>query len=273
MKRDSLQRVHQESQANEANKIDLRNEIQEQYGKHPAPWFSWVFDALDLPAGSRILELGCGTGQLWQDNRARIPAGWKISLADTDQDMLYKARANLKGVRRAKTFIQVDGQAIPCAPESFKAVLAVGVLDLLPDLRQALGDIWRVLRPGGLFIATAGGRGHLKELEDLLRPFLPPETAQIIGGQEKRFGLENGEQLLAPFFEGITRRDYRDRMVFQQLQPVLDYVFSEQQVLWSLPLNRLGEFVQQIKREIAQKGAFRVTVRKGVFIARKPSGA
>jgi ubiquinone/menaquinone biosynthesis C-methylase UbiE len=253
----------------EANKIDMRNEIQEQYGKQAIPWFCWVFDALDLPKGSRLLELGSGTGTFWQENKARMPAGWKILLTDQDADMVQSAKANLAAFRRKFRFTRTDSQAIPFPSESFDAVLAIGLLDLVPDLQQALSEIWRVLRPSGTFIATAGGKGHLQEMEELLRVFIPAQQAEQLGGSEERFGLENGEGLLAPFFEDIVRRGYNDRMVFTELQPILNYMFSERGIIWSMPLDKLGVFVHQVKLKLAQKGSLEVTVRKGLFTARK----
>jgi glycosylphosphatidylinositol transamidase (GPIT) subunit GPI8 len=136
-------------------------------------------------------------------------------------------------------------------------------------LNQALGEVWRILRPAGKFYATAGGKGHLQELEYLLEPFLAEHLASQLGGREDRFGMENGEKLLAPFFENVRRCKYNDRLVFNHLTPVLDYVLSEQYVVWSMTLDQLESFVQRVKNSLDQNGKIRVTVRKGIFVARK----
>jgi hypothetical protein len=98
---------------------------------------------------------------------------------------------------------------------------------------------------------------------------LPGEIIQCLGGQDARFGLENGEKLLSPYFETIARRDYEDRLVFTELSPVLNYVLSEHEIAWSMPLSRLGEFVQHVKRALARSGQISVTVRKGIFVGQK----
>jgi ubiquinone/menaquinone biosynthesis C-methylase UbiE len=186
--------------------------------------------------------------------------------------MVQRARTNLKGARprpRMRRFLEVNCQALPFISERFDTVLAIGLLDLVPDLDRALNEARRVLRPDGQFIATAGGKGHLQELETLLQPFLPDKIVQCLGGQEDRFGLDNGEQLLSPYFKKIVRRDYNDQLVFTELSPVLDYILSEQEIAWSMPLSRLDEFFHHVKRELAQSGQIAVTVRKGVFVARK----
>ena len=183
--------------------------------------------------------------------------------------MLQKAQTNVSNIPRRTGFLNLDGQALPFPNESVDAVLAVGVLDLVTDLDQALSEIWRVLRPSGQLIATAGGKGHLQELEDMLSPFLPPGIAETLGGYEERFGMENGEALLAQYFKEVVRYDYPDQLVFTDMEPILDYVLSEQAIAWSIPLSNLGEFVRRIKRNLNQHGRLIVTIRKGLFVARK----
>lgn len=253
----------------DTNKLDLRNEIQEEYSTRPVAWPAWVFQAIQLPDDSRVLEVGSGTGSFWQQNAARIPPRWEITLTDQSMAMAQRARSNLNRSRPFMRFMDVDCQALPFPNQRFDAVLAIGVLDLVPDLDQALREIWRVLLPSGQLIASAGGKGHLRELENLLRPFLPEEVVQHLGGQEDRFGLENGQQRLSPYFKAITRRDYTDQLVFTELAPVLDYVLSEQEIAWSMPLSQLAEFVQCVERALAKTGQLSVTVRKGIFVVKK----
>jgi len=259
----------QESSSADTNKLDLRNEIQEEYSTHPVPWPEWVFQSLDLLEDSRVLELGSGTGSFWQHNTGRIPLRWKNIITDQSIDMVRQARSNLTSVRPTMRFLEVDSQALPLPAEHFDAILAIGLLDLVPDLNQALSEAWRVLLPYGQIIATAGGKGHLRELEDLLRPFLPEDVVQQLGGQENRFGLENGEERLSPYFEKITRHDYNDRLVFTELSPVLDYILSEQEIVWAMPLSHLGKLVHHVKLALARSGQLTVTVRKGIFVGQK----
>jgi ubiquinone/menaquinone biosynthesis C-methylase UbiE len=267
-----IEKVRETAQASgsaDANKLDLRNEIQEEHRTHPMPWSEWVFQSIKLFDKSRVLELGGGTGTFWQKNASHLPHHWKILLTDQSMDMIRQAQANLSASRSPIRFLSVDSQSLPFPDERFDAVLAVGLLDLVPNLDQALREVWRVLLPSGQIIATAGGKGHLHELENLLRPFLPEEVVQQLGGQEDRFGLENGEKLLSPHFRSIVRHDYNDQLIFTELSPILDYILSEQAIVWSMPLNHLGEFVQQVKHALAKSGHITVTVRKGVFVAKK----
>lgn len=258
-----------ESAFRDTNKVDLRNEIQAEYGSQPVPWFDWIFDSFDLLNHSQVLELGCGSGSFWKDNETHLPKGWNIFLSDLTPDIVRGAKANLETVPRRFHYLDVDSQSLPFPAESFDAVLAIGLLDLVPDLNQALSEIWRVLRPGGQFLASAGGKGHLHELEERLIPFIPKEVGETLGGKENHFGMENGETLLAPYFEEVVRLKYNDQMVFNNLQPILDYVLSEQAIVWAMPLDKLGKFVQSIKQELVQHSVIDVTIHKGLFIGKK----
>jgi SAM-dependent methyltransferase len=224
--------------------------------------------ARSFQAPVRVLELGCGTGAFWLENRARIPQGWQIWLSDQSMNMVNSARSSLAKKRKVRCLLD-DAQSLPFPDESFDTLLAIGLLDLVANLPQALQEASRVLRPGGVFIASAGGKGHLHELEELLRPFLDPGMADQLGGNEKQFGLENGEDLLAPYFDTVECHVYADTLVFHDPQPVLDYIFSEQNIVLTMTLSGLAKLFQQIKCRLARDGSIRVTVRKGIFIARK----
>lgn len=262
----------QAEQAGEANKIDLRNEIQEEFRSRAVPWFRWVFDHLDLPRGARILELGSGSGTLWQENQNRLPRSWQVTLSDRSRGMLRAARENLDP-GRVNGFLCLDGQSLPFPDGSFDAVIAIGVFDLIPNVSQAIRETARVVHPSGQLITSAGGRRHLKEMETLIQPFLPEGKAELLGGDEDQFGLENGAQMLSDAFQHVTRSDYQDRLVFRSIQPILDYVLSEDMIMESMTLQQLSRFLQHLKEHIAQQGQVDVSVQKGLFIARKNSHA
>jgi SAM-dependent methyltransferase len=101
-----------------------------------------------------VLELGAGTGRLLLP-LAR--AGARVTGIDRSRPMLARARARLRRLppsARAR-LVQGDIRALPFPPASFGAVIAgYGILQSLlddADLGAALGDVARVLRPGGRF--------------------------------------------------------------------------------------------------------------------------
>jgi len=104
-----------------------------------------------LPArgdGMRILDVGCGTGH----HMARLKArGFIVAGVDGSDEMLRHARANNPGAQIEKS----DVENIPFDAGQFDFVLCVEVLRYLPDFSKCVGEMARVLKPGGTCLATA----------------------------------------------------------------------------------------------------------------------
>lgn len=100
------------------------------------------------PGSERILDLGCGTGQL---TKALSLRGYKTTGIDISRAMILRARALAPDV----TFEVANASAMPFSANSFDA--AVSLFDTLnhltrQELPKALSEINRVLRPGGLLV-------------------------------------------------------------------------------------------------------------------------
>ncbi len=110
-----------------------------------------VFDLLDPRPGMHILELGPGTGRLLTRIRGAVaPSGLAVG-AD-----LSPVMARLAHERSGAPTVIADGRRLPFADGVFDGAASCFVLDLIPasDLPQVLGELHRVLRPGGR-LATA----------------------------------------------------------------------------------------------------------------------
>lgn len=103
---------------------------------------------LDLPPGSRVADAGCGPGHLAVALAAR---GLRVFAVDTSPAMLQRARERLAAVSGAAgDGLQVASiERTPYADGSFDLVCSAGVLEYLPRDAEALGEVRRILRPGG----------------------------------------------------------------------------------------------------------------------------
>ena len=104
-----------------------------------------------IPAKIRdmeVLEIATGPGLL---AKHVAPAAKRMIATDYSDGMIAEAK---KGDCPANlTFETADAMNLPYADESFDAVLIVNALHIVPDPEKALGEIRRVLRPGGIMIA------------------------------------------------------------------------------------------------------------------------
>lgn len=134
------------------------------YGAH-------LLELLDPRPGERILDLGCGTGQLTAEI-ARL--GAHVIGLDKSPEMLADARKNFP----ALTFVEADAANFEFA-EHFDAIFSNAVLHWVKDADSAVQSIARVLRPGGRFVAEFGGHGNIATIQAALRHVLGPRAGQL----------------------------------------------------------------------------------------------
>lgn len=101
-----------------------------------------------VKTGMRVLELGSGTGSYTE---AFSASGARIVGIDISMDMLTRARDHLGG--QGANFLVADAETMPFKAGAFDAVVGNAVLHHV-DLGKCLGEIMRVLRPGGAFAFT-----------------------------------------------------------------------------------------------------------------------
>jgi SAM-dependent methyltransferase len=124
---------------------------------------------LDMDSPLRILDFGCGCGRVLRYMAAIAPAA-TIHASDIDREAIDWCRVEFADeVRRGRLILAVNGDhpPAPFAPDSFDLVYAISVFTHLPEDLQLewLGELRRVLRPGGTAILTTQGgsliRAHL----------------------------------------------------------------------------------------------------------------
>ena len=127
----------------------------------------------------RVLDLGCGTGLLAEflaNPGSRNP---EIVGLDFSHAMLNRARG------KRLSLVQASIEALPFGDEEFEAVMAFTVLRILSDRaadRHALGEVARVLAPGGYLVVTVLKRSDDGSLaRDLEAVGLQPGPAHHCG--------------------------------------------------------------------------------------------
>lgn len=103
-----------------------------------------------LYPGDAVLDLGCGAGvDTFIAAHMTGPQGRVIGL-DVTPEMIAKARANLAltGLENV-TFEVGEAESLPFPDDSFDMVISNGVINLTVDKEKVLGEVFRVLKPGG----------------------------------------------------------------------------------------------------------------------------
>ncbi len=250
-------------QYKDASNLNARIHLHAHFSTNKQGWNHWLFDQFQFPAGSRILELGCGPATLWRANLDRLSDDWQITLSDFSPGMLQEARQTLGEHSQRFRFQQIDAQAVPFADASLDVVIANHMLYHVPDRSKALAEMRRVLTPDGRLYASTIGEQHLREIGDWMRR-LYHRASWHAAGQE--FTLENGAAQLAEHFAFVTLRRYEDGLLVTEVEPVLDYLRSGR-AKDALTDERLQPLRALLEQELAAQGAIRITKDSGLFVA------
>jgi len=114
-------------------------------------------DRLNIPAGARVLDVACGTGNV------AIPvarSGAQVTGVDFAPNLLEQARARAAAEGLDITFDEGDAEQLPYADASFDAVVSMFGAMFAPRHEVVAAEIARVLKPGGLLAManwTPGG--------------------------------------------------------------------------------------------------------------------
>jgi len=119
------------------------------------PATEMMLDLVMVAEGSRVLDVGAGTGDSTLATARRVGSRGRVLATDVSASMLEVAAelARQAGLNNVDTRV-VDAQRLGLEPDSFDAAVSRNCLMLIPDYRQALTGIRRVLKPGGRFAAT-----------------------------------------------------------------------------------------------------------------------
>ena len=111
------------------------------------------------PAGSRVLEAGCGVGSQTLALAKRSPDA-RITSVDISSDSIAEARTRLEKAGGGNVeFLQADIRNLPFQTESFDHVFVCFVLEHLPEPAKALGRLKTWLKPGGTITVIEGDHG------------------------------------------------------------------------------------------------------------------
>lgn len=116
-----------------------------------------VVEFLNPQRGERILDLGCGTGQLTQKI---AESGAEVVGLDASPDMIGQARQNYPALK----FVLEDAVNMKFEDE-FDAVFSNAALHWMLDRSGVVARVARALRKGGRFVAEMGGKGNIQAIE------------------------------------------------------------------------------------------------------------
>jgi SAM-dependent methyltransferase len=199
-----------------------------------------VFEAVREADPKRMLEVGCGTGELSQ--RVQRELGAEVVALDISPRMVELSQARGVDARVG------DVQDLPFADGEFDCAVAAWVLYHLPDVDRGIAELARVLAARGTLVAATLGEGNMAELWEAVG-----DTAT----RGLSFGRDNGEEALRKEFAEVERRDAEGTVVFPDREAMRRFVAS------TITRAHLSDQVPAVNEP------FRARTSHVVFVARK----
>ena len=219
--------------------LDTRISFHEKYSTNKLGYGNWIISNYEIGEKMTVLELGCGTGNLWIGHDEITDKFEKLILTDLSDGMLEKAKENL-GKRKNTEFRIADIQDLPFDDDSFDMVIANSMLYHIPDLRKGIREVRRVLKDNGIFYcATLGENNFVEQLADWFQ----------LGGESFKpnhnFTMQNGKEKLRVAFNTIEARFYEDSLHITDIDDLVDYLGSlaSLSALSDMPAQRLKEII------------------------------
>lgn len=272
-----------------AGNISARINLHSQFSVNKQGWFPWIYEQCNIHKGMRILETGCGDGTLWVDNIGRLamegrrsdPDGKKkhniiVELTDISEGMISDAKRNVKLATESWKERDIDVtfrfrtascEKTGAKDEQYDLVIANHVLFYCDDVSKALGEIVRVLKPGGMFVCSTYGSRHMQEINRLASGYdkrIALEADKLF----EKFGLDNGMGMLEKYFTHVERRDYNDALVVDKAQPLVDYILSCHGNQKEYLVDKYTDFKKYVEKKLERK-PIRITKQAGVFVCIK----
>lgn len=252
-----------QKQYSTANNLNTRISIHDKYSTNKLGFNNWLFSNYDISPNSEILDIGCGTAQIWKQNLHLLHKSVKLRLTDFSAGILSDAK-NTIGERENISYDIVDIENIPYEDGRFDIVTANMMLYHVPDLNRGLSEVQRVLSDKGCFYcATYGENGIMPYIATLLKNY------NVIDQTNKNFTLQNGSDILKKHFSDVKRLDYEDALEVTDIDDIIDYIYSLKSISSCAELDR--KILKNILEQNMVNGILRIPKEYGTFICRNNS--
>lgn len=249
-----------------SSNISARIHLHKCYSENKEGWFPWLFRMADIRPGESALEIGCGDGSFWTENLEKIPKKFTAVLSDISADIVRETGKKLEGLNKQLEFRVMDAHYLMAEDNSVDVVMANHMLFYCEDLHRVLGEIKRVLKPGGRFLCSTYSSKHMQEITGLVKEFDDRITLSAEALYE-RFGKENGKEILQEYFPDVSWLQYEDSLLVTKSEPLIAYILSCHGNQNRYIVDKYHEFSALVKKKTDR--GFNITKDAGAFLCKK----
>ena len=224
-----------------SDKLSIRISLHSKYSTNKQGFGNWIFSNYRIGEGMSVLELGCGTGEMWCGRDDTVKRCSRLVLSDFSEGMLGTAKSNL-GSLTGIEYRCIDIQDIPFPDKTFDVVIAKD--------------------SGTFYCATYGENGMMEHVERLLDAY-PADRARNYS-----FTLQNGREKLENFFSKVQMLRYEDALEVTDAEDMIDYIYSLPS--WADIQGLSRDAIRSVLQKNMPDGVLRLPKDYGMFIAGGP---
>ena len=218
-----MQLVTKNQQAN------FRYGLYERYGTSRQRWHEWMFDRLLLKPGMRVLDVGCGHGNVWHSSWQRIPERCRITLLDKEMKGLqflhgvYQERQGELADGVNFSFLCEDAEKWECPQATYDLILAGHFWSYIQDKEGLLGQLHRGLAEGGRLISTFTSQVSVQDVNRILEPVLGRRVLEPYE-ERKQASTDRMEGLFAKEFGRVSQMTFHNSLRIGHPEELLRYL-------------------------------------------------
>lgn len=231
-----------------------------------------ILDALALQKGESALDIGMGPGFLCREMAEKTGASGRVEGIDNSTDMIEAARRKCEGLAHVQ-FQEGNAARLPFPNDTFDAATIIQVYEYVPEIEKALGELRRVLRPGGrAVIIDTDWSSVLWHSSD------PERTRRIITAWQEHFVHPHLPSALPGLLQGAGLRLVRAGAV-----PIINTAFGPEMFShsitryigkWTVGRNGLAKedtlaWAEDLKK-LDEKNAYYFNINRCLFLVERP---
>ena len=248
------------TQYSTSNGLNTRIAFHDMYSTNKYGYGNWILSNYEISEGAKVLEVGCGTANMWVGHDDLIAKCELLTLTDMSEGMLSTARENI-GERKNVAYALADIQDIPFEDDSFDAVIANSMLYHVPNIECGIREVRRVLRNEGVFYCATYGENNFT---DVLADWFELDGESF--RPNHNFTMQNGEQKLKEAFTNVEAKFYEDSLRITNIEDLTDYLRSlvSLKAIIDLPSDRIHEILMRH----SCNGTIELPKEYGMFVCR-----
>lgn len=250
--------------------LQTRINIHDQYGGRSID--EWMLDVLQLERGSRIFDVGCGSGKQLLAFHKELEGQAEISGGDVNDELLDQARQR---VEEAGAEIEVSplnfNKPFPLADGYYDLVSCCFAIYYAEDIPFTIREMHRILKPGGRLFTTGPMPENKQLFYDIIQEATEREIPPMPGSS--RYASEILDTIRDNFAQVVVHR-FENPLKFPSAAPFIDYTrasLSEDRKLWSSFFKGEEDFNQVMER-ISQVAKRRAEEENGLVMTKVVGG-